>query len=214
VPAIYDLSRALVRVTGSLAWRVRVTGAHHIPRQGGVLVASNHQSFLDVFLVGTAMRRRTHFMARATLWDNALLGAWMTAVGALPVSLGRPRKDELQRVIERLRAGKIVTLFPEGTRTTDGSIGSMRGGLGMLARRSAVPVVPVLVQGAFEAWPRERRLPRRGRVTIRFGRPVAYPDDWDDDEVAADLRRRLIALQEVSRQATAADVSHGGGRVV
>lgn len=195
MPAVYELSKAVLRVVGTLAWRVRVHGERNIPRRGGVLLASNHQSFLDVLLLGSFQRRRTRFLARTTLWDNGALGAWMTAVGALPVSRGRPRKDELQTVIGHLREGEVVTLFPEGTRTADGSVGEMRGGLAMLARRARVPVVPVLVQGAWEAWPRERKLPRRGRVTLRFGRPVLYPKDWEDDEVAADIRRRLLDLR-------------------
>ncbi len=214
----YDLSRALVRVAGTLLWGVRIRGAGNIPRRGGVILASNHQSFLDVLLVGAWIRRRTRFLARRTLWDARLLGAWMSAVGALPVDLGRPRKEEMQRVIDLLRDGEVVTLFPEGTRTKDGSIGEMRGGLALLARRAGVPVVPVLVQGAFEAWPRGCRIPRRGRVTITVGRPVEYPADWEDREVAADIRRRLLVLRDGAARPRpravgvgATSAPHGGG---
>jgi 1-acyl-sn-glycerol-3-phosphate acyltransferase len=193
---IYDISRALLRILVVLAWRWKVAGAGNLPAKGGVIVASNHQSFLDVLLVGTALRRRTRFLARRTLWDNPVLGAWMTAVGALPVGRDRPAKAEMQAVLDALARGEVVTLFPEGTRSPDGEIREMRGGVAMLARRSGVPVLPVLLQGARETWPRGRSLPGRGRVRVRFGRAVKYGGTWEDDEVAADIRRRLLALRD------------------
>jgi len=146
--------------------------------------------------VGVALRRRTRFLARRTLWDSALLGAWMDRVGAMPVGRDRPGKDEMRAAVEALRAGEVLLVFPEGTRTRDGTVGPMRGGVSLLARRSGAPVVPVLIRGAFEAWPRERRLPGRGRVRIDFGAPVVYGEAWEDREVAADIRRRLLVLRE------------------
>jgi len=192
---LYEICRVLCRVFGTLLWRLEVKGARNLPRKGGVLLASNHQSFLDVLLLGAASPRQVRYLARRTLWDSRLLGAWMTAVGAIPVNRERRGKEELRGVLETVRGGAVLGLFPEGTRTRDGSVGELRGGIGFLARRAGSPVVPVLIEGAFEAWPRGRRLPGPGRVRITFGRPVQYDESWEDREAAADIRRRLLALR-------------------
>ncbi len=182
------------RIGGAVLWRWRVVGASNVPRTGGVILASNHQSFLDVILLGGACPRPVRYMARRSLWDNRLLGWIISDWRAIPVNRDRPGKDELRGILETVRGGEVLALFPEGTRTRDGSVGELRGGIGFLARRAGVPVVPVRIEGAFEAWPRGRSLPRRGRVRISFGRPVAYSGSWEDREVAADIRRRLLAL--------------------
>lgn len=182
------------RIGGAVLWRWRVDGASNVPRTGGVILASNHQSFLDVILLGGACPRPVRYMARRSLWDNRLLGWIISDWRAIPVNRDRPGKDELRGILETVRGGEVLALFPEGTRTRDGSVGELRGGIGFLARRAGVPVVPVRIEGAFEAWPRGRSLPRRGRVRISFGRPVAYSGSWEDREVAADIRRRLLAL--------------------
>ncbi len=183
-------------MTGALVWKWRVSGAGNVPRRGGVILASNHQSYLDVFLLGGACPRPVRYMARRSLWDSRVLGFLFTDWRAIPVDRERPGKDDLRRIVETVKGGEVLALFPEGTRTRDGSIGEMRGGIGFLARRAGVPVVPVLIQGAFEAWPRGRRLPRPGRVRIAFGSPVRYGESWEDREAAADIRRRLLALRD------------------
>lgn len=189
------MGRLLARLSGALLLRWRVRGARRVPGSGGVILAANHQSYADVMLVGGACRRPVRYMARRTLWDHRLLGWLISGWGAIPVSRDRPGKEELRGVLEVLRGGEVLALFPEGTRTRDGSVGELRGGIGFLARRAGVPVVPVLIEGAFEAWPRGRSLPGRGRVRVSFGRPVLYGEAWEDREVAADIRRRLLALR-------------------
>lgn len=193
---LYHASRALARAAGAWIWRWHVRGIGNVPRTGGVILACNHQSYLDVVLVGAACPRPVRYMARRTLWDDRRLGWLLSDWGALPVDRERPGKDELRAVIDVVRGGEVLALFPEGTRTRDGSVGELRGGIGFLARRAGVPVVPVRIRGAFEAWPRERRFPGPGRVRIAFGRPVAYDATWEDREVAADLRRRLLVLPD------------------
>jgi len=193
---LYDISRALARIAGALVWRWRVTGASLVPARGGVILASNHQSYLDVLLLGGACPRPVRYMARKTLWDNRALGWLISDWRAIPVDRDRPGKDELRGIIETVKGGEVLALFPEGTRTRDGTVGELRGGIGFLARRAGVPVVPVLVQGAFEAWPRGRTVPRRGRVRVAFGQPVVYDEQWEDRDVAADIRRRILALRD------------------
>ncbi len=193
---LYELGRALSRVAATLAWRLRVRGRRHLPARGGAILASNHQSFLDVLVIATGSPRPVGFMARSTLFRPGWCGVLLRDLGVVPVGRDRPGPSEMRTVLERLAGGGLMVVFPEGSRTTDGSLGEMRGGVAFLARRAGVPVVPVLVQGAFEAWPRGRRFPGTGRIRVAFGRPVRYPESWEDREVAADLRRRLLVLRD------------------
>ena len=191
---LYHITRVLCRVAGALAWRWTVKGAKHVPRRGGVILASNHQSFLDVLLLGAACPRRIRYVARSTLWDSRALGWLISDWGAIAVDRDRPGKDSLRNLAEVAGGGEVLALFPEGGRTRDGNVGEMRGGVGFLARRAGVPVVPVAIRGAWQAWPAGRKLPRRGRVRIAFGRAVQYDESWEDRDVAADIRRRVLAL--------------------
>jgi len=193
---LYDIARGFSRLAGALVWHWTVTGASRVPSRGGVILASNHQSFLDVLLIGGACPRPVRYMARRTLWDHPVLGWLITDWKAIPVNRDRPGKDELRGIIDTVRGGEVLALFPEGTRTRDGSVGELRGGIGFLARKAQVPVVPVLILGAFRAWPRERKFPGPGRVRVAFGRPVVYDETWEDRDVAADIRRRILALRD------------------
>ena len=193
---IYGISRWLARALGWLWFDLEVRGAGNLPREGGVVLACNHQSFADVILIGVALSRPVRYMARRTLWDNRLRGLWMTGAGALPVTREGATRAEIRALIDVVASGGVLAMFPEGTRTPDGSIGEMQGGVALFARRGRAPVVPVLIEGAFEAWPRGRTWPRRGRVTITVGEPVNYPRTWEDREVAADIRRRLLVLRD------------------
>lgn len=193
---LYHITRVLARVAGTLVWRCRVAGASHVPRTGGVILASNHQSYLDVLLLGAACPRRIRYVARSTLWAHPVLAWLITDWGAIPIDRDRPGKDTFRGLLEVAEAGEVLALFPEGGRTRSGEVGTMRGGVGFLARRAGVPVVPVAIRGAWEAWPAGRRAPRRGRVRVAFGRPVSYDESWEDRDVAADIRRRVLALLE------------------
>lgn len=193
---LYQISRGLTRVLGSLCWSWTVRGTANVPRKGGVILASNHQSFLDVAMIAAACPRPVRYLARKSLWDDRFLGWVITDWRAIPMDRERPGKEELRGVLETVRGGEVLALFPEGTRTKDGSVGEMRGGIGFFARKAGVPVVPVRIRGAFEAWPRESKLPGRGRVRIAFGRPVLYDESWEDEDVAADVRRRILALPD------------------
>jgi 1-acyl-sn-glycerol-3-phosphate acyltransferase len=147
---------------------MRVRGRRHVPHQGGLLVIANHQSFLDPPLVGVAIRRHLNYLARKTLFRNRLFGGLIGSVGAIPLDQVIPGTEGIKAALALLKAGKAVLIFPEGSRTPHGRMQPLKPGVVVLIRRGGVPILPVGVAGAFEAWPIHRKWPRWS--------PLFWPD--------------------------------------
>ena len=185
----------VVRVVGAALWGLRTGGQGQVPSRGGVILAANHQSYLDPPFVAACLPRETSFMARRSLFEIPLLGPIIVACNAFPIERNSGDVRGVKNAIDRLRSGSALLLFPEGTRSRDGRIGPLKGGLRMIAERAGVPVGPVLVEGAHEVWPKGRVFPRlRGRVWIRFGKPL--PTDGTDDEFAVRLRSAFETMKK------------------
>jgi len=157
----------------TLLYRLRAHGKENIPR-GGALLVANHQSLMDPPILGVHVPGQYHPLARRTLFDVPLLGPLISNLNAIPVSQdGTPDRRAIQTCIERLRAGGVVAIYPEGSRTWDGEIHPFATGAALIARRGGKPIVPAAILGAFEAWPRTSRLPRAwGRVRVVYGEPI------------------------------------------
>lgn len=167
----------------------------HVPQNGGVILASNHQSFLDPVLVAVPLPRGVTFMARDTLFRFLPFRLLIASLGAFPVQRGTADLGAMREAIRRLEAGRALLVFPEGTRTKDGRVGRMRAGIGLLASRAKVPVVPVRISGAFESWPRSSKLPRPKPVTVRFGPPLPPEVSGDPERIGPALEAALERLQ-------------------
>jgi 1-acyl-sn-glycerol-3-phosphate acyltransferase len=150
----WRLSQGLARVGANIFGKLRVFGLENLPKSGGVLLASNHQSVLDPVLVAMVLPREMHFMARRSLFRNPIFRAIIVSYNAFAIERDTADVKGVKEAIARLEAGSILLVFPEGTRTGDGSIGRMKPGIGMLAERAAVPIVPVLIDGAYEMLPK------------------------------------------------------------
>ncbi|MEW6249779.1 MAG: lysophospholipid acyltransferase family protein [Planctomycetota bacterium] len=193
----YAILRLTAQVLYTFVMRGRVFGVQNVPRTGGVLLVSNHQSFLDPVLATLAIPRECHYMARDTLFEHGLLRRIILYLNAFPVKRGTADMGAIKETLRRLKGGQVVLTFPEATRTTDGGIGPMRAGVVLLARKTRVPIVPTLILGAFEAWPRTRRVPRPRPVLVAYA-PAVYPHEhpeWSDDECVAHVRGCIIRLQ-------------------
>ncbi len=186
----WRLVQALVRFGGRLFWRIRVTGIENVPKTGGVLLVANHQSFLDPPLIGSYLQREMHFMARRTLFKNPLFGALIGRCNAFSIERDTADVKGVRNAIDRLQRGNILLVFPEGTRTRDGTVGRMKAGIGMLAERAAVPIVPVLIEGAYKVWPKRALIPRLGRIRLVFGKPMR-PETIAGD----DIRDAVLGLK-------------------
>ena len=194
----YRVSRLICQVTYTGLLSGRVFGAQRVPQDGGVLLVSNHQSFFDPMLVTLALPRECSYMARDTLFKGGLATRILTAYNAFPIKRGAADLRGIKEALRRLKTGGLVTAFPEGTRTHDGTIGPMHGGIVMLARRANVPIVPTTILGAYKVWPRQAKFPRPCPVIVSYDRPL-QPKDWqslDDDAAIALVRERIVAMHD------------------
>jgi 1-acyl-sn-glycerol-3-phosphate acyltransferase len=161
-----------------------------------VILASNHQSFLDPPLVGSVSDRGVYFLARKSLLDGWFSGWILPRLNVIPVDseTGRDR-TALKALIRILRAGQGTVVFPEGQRTPDGQLQAAQPGLGLVIAKTLAPVVPMRVFGAFAAWPIHQKWPRPGRVTIVVGEPIHFtPQDLESGgkEVYQRLSQRVM----------------------
>lgn len=158
-------------VTSSL-FHFKAYGIEHVPASGGVLLASTHQSYLDPVLIGVRLRRPVSYMASAYLFRNPFFGWLIRSLHAFPVEQGKGDRAAVNACIERLKEGHMLCIYPEGHRSPDGEIKELQGGISLIARRAGVPVIPVVIDGAFEAWPRKKKLPWPHPVHLLYGEPI------------------------------------------
>jgi 1-acyl-sn-glycerol-3-phosphate acyltransferase len=178
----------------------RALYAHRVPVRGPALLAANHSSFLDPILVGSCLARRCSYLARDSLFRNRLMGAWLRALGAVPVSReSLAPKRAVKVCLEILAKNRLLIMFPEGTRSEDGSLGTFRRGISLIVKRSGAPVIPVRIVGSYEAWPRQRFLPREYPVRILFGKPLRFDEKGESADVF--LGRLRTSLEELGCQA-------------
>jgi 1-acyl-sn-glycerol-3-phosphate acyltransferase len=192
VGPFYAVSLLASRLAAVGFFSLRVEGVHRVPRTGPAILAANHQSFLDPWMVGLCLERRAHYLARESLFRVPILGRLITRYGALPVprESAAPRRA-LEVCLMALELGRVLILFPEGTRSTDGRLQPLRRGIALLARRTGAPVIPVGVSGSHRAWPRHRRFPRRSGVRLFFGNPIRFDEDESSDSFMERLATAL-----------------------
>jgi 1-acyl-sn-glycerol-3-phosphate acyltransferase len=169
----WGISKFILWIFFSARYGLRVTGQEHVPKRGPFILASNHLSFLDPPLVGMASPRRVSFLARKDLFKG-LLGAYLRAVGVMPVARGEADIGAIREALEKLRRGQGVAIFPEGTRQLSGTLGTAKRGVGMLAEMAKAPIVPVLVQGTYEALPPDSKSLRPAKIRVAFGPLISY----------------------------------------
>jgi 1-acyl-sn-glycerol-3-phosphate acyltransferase len=151
--------------------RLRVRGSEHLP-YGGALLLANHQSFLDPLLVAVSLKRPVTYLARDSLFRVPLIGWILRHTYVMPIRREATGTESLRESLRRIEQGYLVGIFPEGTRTRDGSLGVLKPGFIALVRRANCPVVPVGISGAFETFPRGAIFPRSGPVCVVFGAPI------------------------------------------
>jgi 1-acyl-sn-glycerol-3-phosphate acyltransferase len=205
---LYDLLWVLCRTLAVSVFGFRVRFAEPLPRQGGLLVVSSHQSHLDPLLLGLATDRRLSSLARSSLYHFKPFAAVITSLDAIPIDRNASMVKTMKALIGRLRDGHAVVIFPEGTRTSTGELGEIKSGFALLAKKSEVPIVPVAIVGAYECWPRSRLLPRPGRIRLEFGpvMPAAEIAQLDEREI---FERCTAQLRELDANARSLRAGRG-----
>ncbi len=201
-PGWFWLARWMCRVFCMLFFRWRWYGIENIPKRGPFLVVSNHQSFLDPIFCGAPPKRHLCFLARDTLFTHWFFGRVIASVNAIPVKRDRGDLTAMKKVIGKLQEGRGVCLFPEGTRTSDGKILPFKAGLGLLCRRGNAAIVPVVIDGAFESWPRHRKIfSPGGAIIVHYGKAITAQQAaaMGDEKLAKLLTDTLRQMQTKSR---------------
>ncbi|WP_246081608.1 lysophospholipid acyltransferase family protein [Nocardioides litoris] len=211
---IYRALHAVVPPVAKAVWRPTVTGLHHVPRTGGVLLASNHVSFADSLVIPIVVPRKVVFLAKSDYFTGsgvrgALSRAWFEGLGMLPVDRDDPQAAlaSLDTALGVLARGEAFGIYPEGTRSRDGRLYRGRTGVAHLALTAGVPVVPVGLVGTERLQPVGARLPRVVPVRVAFGEPI--PTGGRYDGLPLGKARRLLtdevmaAIQGLSGQAPA-----------
>ena len=197
----YAAMRMLAVAIMRAMFRLDATGTEHVPAHGPVLLVSNHSSLLDPPLVGGVCPRQLTFLAKAELFDVPAFGRLIHALNARPVRREGADAAALRVALRVLEQGGALLVFPEGTRGPEGRLREAKPGAALLAVLSGAPVVPVLVRGSGQAWPRGRRFPRPAKVRVAFGRPLRFPrpagGDRKDyyDSVSRDMMAAIAQLQ-------------------
>ncbi len=197
---VYETMRRLLSLILRVLYRPVVQEVTRVPPTGPVLLAANHQSFLDPPVIGFAVRNRhLDYVARAGLFASPAFGRLIRALNAIPISEEGADAVAIREILRRLEAGRAVLIFPEGSRTPDGAMHEFKRGVAVLVRRSSCPVMPVAIEGVYDIWPRSSKWPRLFgcRVAVRYGNPIPHDEllRHGPDAALDRLRREIDAMR-------------------
>ncbi|HWP49747.1 MAG TPA: lysophospholipid acyltransferase family protein [Candidatus Limnocylindrales bacterium] len=189
----YAFFHGLFFIVSTLCFRLKVIGRSNIPKKGGVILASNHISYLDPPIIGCSIWRRVHYMAKEELFRHPVLRFFITRWQAFPVKRGGMDRAALKKAIEIVLQGEVLLMFPEGTRSSTGELQEGKLGVGMIAVKSKGVIIPTLIQGTDKILPRGKRFPRLNRVLIKFGKPI-YIDQITHEGPSKELYIKVSTL--------------------
>jgi 1-acyl-sn-glycerol-3-phosphate acyltransferase len=196
-----DTLRPVVRGLSRVLWRIAFRGVEHIPAEGGLIIAANHQTYLDPFWVSAIVKRPTRYLAWNEAFKWPVVGKALELLGAWPLVLDRGNPTAYRRSLQWLRAGNVLMIFPEGERAfADARFARFKLGAARLALEADVPVLPVTVRGGNRIWPRGQSLPRLGRVEIVY-HPARRLAPLPGEDARACAQRETEALAAVIKSA-------------
>lgn len=189
--------RPIVEVFSRLFWKIEFNGVENVPDDGGVIIASNHQTYLDPFWLSLRIKRPIRYLAWSAVFRWPIVGSVMTWLGAWPLALERSDPAAIRSSLQWLREGGAVVIFPEGGRSTvSGSLERFKAGAVRLALEAQVPILPVTIKGGNRVWPRGWRFPRPGKIVITY-HPLYHTAPCPHEETRACAKRETEHLAEV-----------------
>lgn len=201
--AFYRTIRTLAAWVAVFVFHLRCFGREHTQVKGGALILSTHQSHFDPLLIGITFNERLNYLAKRSLFKGRLLGLVITLLNAIELDRDRSGLAGLKETLKRLKAGKKVLIFPEGTRCPDGQIAPLKPGFLSVARRSRVPLIPVAITGAFEALPRGTRFPLRYPLRVAVGKMISAEQvaSLADEQLMSLVKERLQECYHIASSA-------------
>jgi 1-acyl-sn-glycerol-3-phosphate acyltransferase len=202
---IWNTVHAISRITAAILWDLKVWQTEYVPTDGPAILVCNHQSFLDPVMVALRLYRPVSYFARSDLFNNPAFGWFIRSLNAFPVRRGEADIGALRQALRCLADGNLLCFFAEGHRTPDGEIGPIQKGITLLIRKSRVPVIPVVIDGSFDALPRHRWVQDKP-VRVLFGPPLDVQDRSADeiirniDVTFRSMQARLRAWQALARK--------------
>lgn len=199
---LYWIFKVILTFLYRLFFRYEVRGAENIPPEGGVIIAANHLSYLDPPLIGISIKRRATFMARDDLFGYPVIGR-IVGMFSIPIDRDAPKPSTIKTAVNRLKAGAVVVMFPEGRRLRGSDTGVGKRGVGVIAALSHAYVVPALIEGTDRALPVGSRFIRPVKVRVTFGEPIREVDAGGErgyqQRVADEVMERIKGLRGTVR---------------
>jgi 1-acyl-sn-glycerol-3-phosphate acyltransferase len=196
----WKFTRMVCRPVMTLVFNLKVYRRHHVPMKGGVLLISNHQSYLDPVLIGVHLERPMSYMAKSELFENKHFAWLIRALNAFPIKQRAGDVGAIKETIKRLKEGFLLNVFVEGARTFTSELGPIEPGAALVIRRAGVPVVPCVIQGSFEAWPRTVKLPIPHPIAVMYGPPLkveGLKSQQITELIDRTLREMIVELRRI-----------------
>jgi 1-acyl-sn-glycerol-3-phosphate acyltransferase len=202
---LYRSCQVICRLVTTLLFDLKVSGKENIPKTGGVLLLSNHQSYLDPVLIGVQLRRPLSYLGKSELFKNPMVSWLFRHLNAIPLQLGAGDIHALRETIKLLKEGHILTIFPEGSRTDTGELLPLQPGFTLVVRKAGVPIVPVVLEGSFHSWRRGCKIFRPYPIRVKFGPPLNV-QGLKPEEIVKLLDQTLHALLDELRAENAQEM--------
>lgn len=193
----YEFAKILCKIFLRIFLAVEVVGMENIPSQGAFILAGNHASYLDPVVFGIACPRPLCYLAKSELFENSFFGWLLRKVNAYPLKRNTSDVGAIKQALRQLKGGKGIILFPEGTRGSGSGFKKGMAGVGFLARKANVPVIPAFVKGTDEALPKGAKFIKRSRIKVIFGQPIHCHDQntLTDEDMAVAVMKAIVLLQ-------------------
>lgn len=172
----------------------KIYGKENIPARGGFILASNHISNVDPNILGSSFFRRLSYVAKESLFKNKFLSFMLHQVGAFPINRDTADLGAIKETLRRLKQGSPVLIFPEGTRTREASSREVQAGIGLIAVKSGVPVIPAFVEDSDKVMPPGSKFFKRHLVKVYFGKPLYFTKGQPYQDIAQQIMAAILSL--------------------